>query len=339
MLSLADLVRLRTNGADQVQPIARAELNVSRDAALGTQFQAEVAAVLPGGLFRVLIQNQPFTLRLPLDAKPGDILPLVVSAREPHLKFALAAQDEPPASPARLSETARLITTLLAETKSLPAVAAAQAAAPLLPGPPADTGHVAAALQRTLAQSGIFYESHQAQWVAGERPLSHLLKEPQASLVPLRGADAGQPAGTVVAGMITASEASPAPRVADGAVHRDASAIVRQQLDTLATQHVVWNGLIWPEQSMHWEIAEQRRAPQAPAEEREWRTRLQLTLPRLGEVSATLSFARDGVSVTLHAGRDEAAATMAGNGAALRQALLDAGIAPVSVQMDGDGTR
>ncbi|MDP9581817.1 UNVERIFIED_ORG: hypothetical protein J2791_001099 [Burkholderia contaminans] len=45
---------------------------------------------------------------------------------------------------------------------------------------------VAAALRAALAQavseSGLFYESHLAQWLAGQRPLAALMREPQARL-------------------------------------------------------------------------------------------------------------------------------------------------------------
>ncbi|WP_246184183.1 flagellar hook-length control protein FliK [Paraburkholderia bonniea] len=39
------------------------------------------------------------------------------------------------------------------------------------------------ALRQTVAQSGLFYEAHLAQWLAGQRPLSALLAEPQNRLV------------------------------------------------------------------------------------------------------------------------------------------------------------
>jgi hypothetical protein len=46
-------------------------------------------------------------------------------------------------------------------------------------------GQLAAALARTFSGSGLFYESHQAQWVAGERSLDSLRQEPQGKLPPL----------------------------------------------------------------------------------------------------------------------------------------------------------
>ncbi|HIH2693465.1 TPA: flagellar hook-length control protein FliK, partial [Burkholderia cenocepacia] len=38
------------------------------------------------------------------------------------------------------------------------------------------------ALAQAVSESGLFYESHLAQWLAGQRPLAALMREPQARL-------------------------------------------------------------------------------------------------------------------------------------------------------------
>lgn len=57
---------------------------------------------------------------------------------------------------------------------------------PNAPGAPGAGSNATTALSSALAslvdQSGMFYESHVAQWVMGQRPLSSLLQEPQATL-------------------------------------------------------------------------------------------------------------------------------------------------------------
>lgn len=63
---------------------------------------------------------------------------------------------------------------------------------PLLPSAPGANSAATATLSNALAslvdQSGMFYESHVAQWVMGQRPLSSLLQEPQATLrMPAQG--------------------------------------------------------------------------------------------------------------------------------------------------------
>ena len=56
-------------------------------------------------------------------------------------------------------------------------VAAARAAAAAPP-----VAALRAALAQAVSESGLFYESHLAQWLAGQRPLAALLREPQARL-------------------------------------------------------------------------------------------------------------------------------------------------------------
>jgi len=60
-----------------------------------------------------------------------------------------------------------------------------RSAGPLLQAAPADgegTATLSNALAKLVDQSGLFYESHLAQWVSGQRPLASLLQEPQAAL-------------------------------------------------------------------------------------------------------------------------------------------------------------
>ncbi|EOH6282417.1 flagellar hook-length control protein FliK, partial [Burkholderia cenocepacia] len=59
------------------------------------------------------------------------------------------------------------------------AAATRAAAAPSVAPPVAA---LRAALAQAVSESGLFYESHLAQWLAGQRPLAALLREPQARL-------------------------------------------------------------------------------------------------------------------------------------------------------------
>ncbi|WP_175688419.1 flagellar hook-length control protein FliK [Burkholderia anthina] len=71
-----------------------------------------------------------------------------------------------------------------------PAVLLAEPAAPPASGPAASAAAppvavLHAALAQAVSESGLFYESHLAQWLAGQRPLAALLREPQARLAAL----------------------------------------------------------------------------------------------------------------------------------------------------------
>ncbi|MCO4861161.1 flagellar hook-length control protein FliK [Cupriavidus sp. WGlv3] len=90
-----------------------------------------------------------------------------------------------------LSAAARAILAVLDGAEAQPV----RSAASLLPAAPtaASAQATAAALANAVGQSGLFYESHLAQWVTGARGLASLRQEPQAQ-VPLPGRPA-VPAG------------------------------------------------------------------------------------------------------------------------------------------------
>ena len=219
---LADLVRLRTYANTLVQPVSRVSPEALPELLLGEQVRGQVDAALPDGIFRVVVKNQSFLLRLPFAAQAGDVLRLNVAAREPRLRFTVAAPAESPALAASLSETARFITALLGETAKLPLTTLAPAGTPLLATPLGNHAQITAELRQALATSGLFYESHQAQWAAGDRPLTVLLQEPQARLPPLRAAAAAAPPAHVDDPGDNPGETAPGlPRLPDLPVHTE----------------------------------------------------------------------------------------------------------------------
>ncbi|SAJ93753.1 flagellar hook-length control FliK family protein [Burkholderia multivorans] len=242
--------------------------------------------------------------------------------------------------------------------------AAAEAASPSL------AGALRAALAQAVGESGLFYESHLAQWFAGQRPLAALLREPQARIAiaqtsadpdaapdddaldalltprlslpsaraavqPGAAASGGAPSGGAPSGGARPAGSAPEPtpgaqphpplahaaadatdplheladwrasvaRPADAApsdaapptpVHPAAVPIVRQQLDTLATDQFRWTGEAWPGVRVDWTIEPDEPGGHAPRSDDDagdgiaWRTRLTLTLPTLGTVDAEL---------------------------------------------------
>lgn len=80
-----------------------------------------------------------------------------------------------------LSAAARTVSAILEPSAgSAPKIQGHQ---PLWPHPPPPVAqHMTAALARTVATSGLFYESHLQQYVAGTRTFSQLTQEPQAHL-------------------------------------------------------------------------------------------------------------------------------------------------------------
>ena len=334
---LSDLVRLRTFANTQVQPVSRVSLAAVSDLVPGEIVRAEVEAALPDGTFKVAIRNQPFLLRLPFQAKPGDLLQLSVVAREPQLKFALVMQENTPALATSLSETARFVTALLGESEKLPHMEIVHPGAPLLAGAPANSSHAAAVLRNALAHSGIFYESHQAQWVAGERTLATLMREPQARFAPLRHGVKAAPAERAGShGAADGDGAQALPHLPELPVHRDALAMIKQQLDTLESRHVAWHGLIWHGQPLDWEVTEEPPPARELADEPAWRTQLRLTLPRLGRIAVTLQVATRGVTIALRATDAGTLVALEHASAELRQSLRNAGVTPLSITVHRD---
>lgn len=328
-----------------------------------------------------------------------------------------------------LSAAARVVSTILnLPADSVPAVRGVVALSPQVPtlAVPA----LAATLARTVAGSGLFYESHLQQYAAGTRTLAQMAQEPQAGLsfaarrvmtVPAAsladpdlaaGGAGGPPApavpasAMVLAGAVSvlpgadtqalvaarqdaATAASPDssaeagaasdrvpqlpprtvhPETAElaaaysrvgmpesglttlhgaggqeftdagpgtgavpvaergepvAAIHPEAVALVRQQLEMLAQPVFRWSGEGWPGMPMDWEIREERGEQQEQEEGRSddgdlpaastWTTRVALQLPKLGAVDLRLSLA--GTALRLHLVASEKATV----------ALLDAG--------------
>lgn len=305
---------------------------------LGQRFVARIESVLPDGTFRALVAGRSLTLALPQPARPGDSLDLVVTARAPSLILAESAQEAAGRSPATLSQTGRFLGALLAGDESSPRPAHIGRATPLLPAPQPQPDLLAPALRQAIVESGLFYESHQAQWIAGRYAAEALAREPQA-----RYAGRPQAAGLAAAPQAAAAETPvlEAPPNAPAAAGRGAAAgmpamppelqaLVVQQLDAAATQHLVWRAELWPGQGLHWEIAAQERHDQAPDEAPagQWTTRLNLTLPHLGEVDATLTLAQGKVSLAMTASTESAGALRRGL-AELAAAFADAGLPPL----------
>jgi hypothetical protein len=183
----------------------------------GQNFTARIQELLPDGTYKALVAGRQLTLQLPEGASPDDLLELTVVDRTPQTLIARRAEGQ--ATPgqvdaraypyARISDTGRLIGQLLPAEGEAPQPAALTRGQPVLAQPPVSGGQLASALRNAVSQSGLFYEAHQAQWVAGERPLTSLRAEPQGQL-PV----APRPTANLTHGLVTGGTA---PRADSGA--------------------------------------------------------------------------------------------------------------------------
>ncbi len=317
----------------------------------GQVLSARVDAVLPDGNSRVTVAGQPMSMALPKYFAPGDTFKLVFVAREPRLTFALS---EPPPSVTAsvVSSAGRLVASVLPRPGEAAMPATPVNAPPLLAAAPEDGAALSSKLQTTLTQSGLFYEAHQAEWIAGKRELAVLLHEPQARLASapqqqaqpqqtaLPPSASGSPAATATANDLGLTQSA---LRADQAMPQQVQALVQQQLAALETGRLVFQLQVWPDQWMRWEIDEDAQNASARDQSGEneamqrFQTRLHLDLPRLGGLDATLTFDASGVSVRLDAANAASAGVLQDNRASLRAALADAGIEAADIAVSRHG--
>ncbi|MGE5652423.1 MAG: flagellar hook-length control protein FliK [Bacillota bacterium] len=146
--------------------------------ALGSFLEGEVLSRLHDGTFVVKVADAAVRMNLPAGTQVGETLDLTLVATQPRPAFLLATQvhDNPPA----LSDAGRLVDWIIHTAKTTGAPTALAGKAPLVASPDADAGQIAASMKDSLESSGLFYESHLEHWAKGERPLTTLLREPQA---------------------------------------------------------------------------------------------------------------------------------------------------------------
>jgi hypothetical protein len=231
----------------------------------------------------------------------------VASARalaQPELALATNTSKAPPGMPAdeaTLSTTGKVLGSVMAAVLKMDHPATAVAArTPVLPAPTQDAAAIAPALRQALSKSGLFYESHVAEWAQGQRPLADLAAEPQMQVRP-------------------ANPAEP-----------QAAQMINLQLGAHEQGQVAWQGQLWPGQPMRWEISRDApRREQGHADggevESTWQSRLQLSLPSLGDVKATIVLTGDRVAMRLEPGHGDAAPLLQAHAQELVDALAAAG--------------
>lgn len=355
----------------------------------GERYTARILQSLRDGLIRADIGGQTVTVKLPEGAPlpQGSTVTLTHVERSAQTLVATLDRDAQPSAPAnaaprsddadpvRLSTPGRTIASLLDDPPPQPPrLANGQ---PLLdpsrmldPSTGVPTGNampqIAGRLAQAIGDSGLFYESHQAQWVAGQRPIEASAAEPQrafdpglpqpaaadrsAGLAPaptgLPGAagaideapvqtpdgDGGEP--PAVRGESTLRSRDDANR-ADNGPPAELRPLVQNQLLGLAQHTLAWEGLAWPGQPMRLEIDDPQperggsgeAAADDSAPEVPWTTRLRMVLPGLGEIETSLTLWNRDHALTLGIAADgDARLRMGAALLDLQQRMTDAGL-------------
>ncbi|AUN95527.1 flagellar hook-length control protein FliK [Pseudazoarcus pumilus] len=323
----------------------------------GQQFTAQITRALPDNTFQALVAGREYTLALNHPAKAGDALELVVTRNTANAVFArVVGEGSGTQNPAnvgaqvasrpQLSPTGRLISFLLTGQPT-PQPTALAAGRPLLSAPPAHGGaDLAPLLRQALSQSGLFYEAHQAKWLAGRTGTDALRAEPQGqqpALARNETASAPRVAPSTATSFIGRGGEALAERAADAAqaaaqsrgpvVAERLMPVVHQQLDAMATQQYLLHGQAWPGQRFEWELEDPwREGGEEHASDGQdgWDSTLRLTMPRLGSLEARLHLTAAGVAIRLVS--DDAATAAALEAAHDR---LDAALSAADVPLTG----
>jgi hypothetical protein len=180
------------------QPVASARQlsDVLSELSAGQKIFADIQALLPNGTYRAIVSQRELTLALPFSAKAGDTIELEVQETDGKLNLAFVANrsstpqetESKESVSTTLSKAGNLIGDLLSEidrSGGKPKPVLLNESQPLVSTFPEDPQELVPILKDTLSKSGMFYESHQAKWVAGSVSTNSLLQEPQGKQPPL----------------------------------------------------------------------------------------------------------------------------------------------------------
>ncbi|WP_308924926.1 flagellar hook-length control protein FliK [Janthinobacterium sp. J1-1] len=292
----------------------------------GAQLGAEIPLLLVG------INPRPsFQIGAGADPRAGAMLTYADAQAEPEAAAAQGAQagmrtggaaaallGRAPLTPANLlpslnadtpapelSSTARAISTVLSQAESVPgAPLSLIGKTSLMATPGTDPSQVAQNLRDAVGSSGLFYESHVAEWADGKRPLASLLLEPQMQKT-LQG------------------------EVMKNGTDLAAAQLINLQLHTHEQARVQWQGEAWPGQKMQWDITKDGPdGGQHPGQDEDataWRSSVRFQFPLLGDLSAQVVLQGGNVQIQMQAGSEASADTLRQHAARLEASMAASG--------------
>jgi hypothetical protein len=184
-----------------------------------------------------------------------------------------------------LSPTAQALAGVLAAAQKAETVlTAVTGSAPLVATPDADPAALAASLKQAFGKSGLFYESHVAEWAQGSRALAELANEPQQQ----------------------AAQNGARPNPQDPATAQ----FISMQLAAQEQSQLAWKGQLWPGQPMEWDVKREAHGGGGDDDGAIWNSRLRLRFPELGELDVQLRMVGGALQIGLATGDDATAALL-----------------------------
>lgn len=249
-------------------------------------------------LYHVNVDGTLLKMELGANAQVGQTLLLKYMSESPVPTFMLAQSSNPSThqanSDTRISNAGRLINHYLTDGDAQ--IKAAYQANALISHTPQNPALMAHGLKQALTNSGLFYESHLADYLQGGRDLSLIQQEPQNKHAHTETTQA---------------------------------ALVAHQLNILENQRIIWQGEVWPGQIMDWKIKVEEQAPHTTPTEQASETpissEITLHLPQLGKVTAKIQLLDGKINIQLQAEQAQTISTLKQQSGQLAQAIQNLG--------------
>ncbi|MFZ6872719.1 flagellar hook-length control protein FliK [Undibacterium sp. Di27W] len=214
-------------------------------------------------------------------------------------------------APTSLSSTGKFITQILQSAPHPSEKPSLASSVPLLTTATElkDTPATASKLQHQISTSGLFYESHVAEWAQGKRPIADIKAEPQSQID-------------------TISTSSNATGSTLNTVSKEMGQIIHQQLNVLEQNIVRWQGELFPGQKIEWEIKKEmpgKHAQQEAIEDTTWQSVVRFDLPNLGQITATINLQSTNLGLSLRAEQSATVSTLKEHASELAAAMQMAG--------------
>jgi len=332
------------SGLVSVQPVLNA---IERDQAapcsafdhltLGQTLTGQVKSVIKG-LSMVEIEGQTMAMRLPHKTVAGDMLRLRFAGHMPQPVFLLESPETATSDAPKLSQTARMLSDLMQQLPSRGTLPTVTPPGPLLDQPVGNPAMLALVLRTALIRSGLFYESHLANWAVGQDSLDGLMLEPQNRLAAAEAARAGTSPASAQA-LLDAAE------TAGQKTLNPMHALLSQQLQVLESPQFVWRGEVWPGQTLEWQLRQetdpsqdQPTAAAADGQRAGWESHLKLTLPQLGTVNVHIRIdAQQAFSIRMTPEQPSTQPLLLQNQGRLVEQLTAAGCTLTTLTVEHDG--
>jgi hypothetical protein len=241
---------------------------------VGQEYQGVVNAKTSDGEHVVSVDGKLLKMQLSPQTTAGQTLSLRFMQNEPTPTFYLLSNQSPSQDAnTTISQTAHLLGNIIQQAEENGA-ATRYISPAIVTANPSHPHQVAQDLKQAVQNSGLFYEAHLADVVAGKRDIESMRVELQ--------------------------------NVANAATNTTQNALPAQQLSVLENQRFTWHGEVWPGQTMDWDVyrKEEQGSHQASGHSVDERTKpifseMTLHLPELGKVSARIGVVDGRLQVNL----------------------------------------